>query len=150
MSDNPEGWDFFHVDTVRFSDVDSMDHLNNATFLSFFESARIAYMQSIVDNHDPTTVGDGVGLIFAEAHINYRSPAFFDEEVKTYIRPRELRRSSFRTEFLMVSGRDGRVLAEGWGALVGYDYGAQKAAPVPERLVGPLKAAGAEAPATPG
>ncbi|MFM9139567.1 MAG: hypothetical protein ACKOTH_03315 [Solirubrobacterales bacterium] len=40
MSEDPEGWDFFHVDTVRFSDVDSMDHLNNATFLSFFESAR--------------------------------------------------------------------------------------------------------------
>jgi acyl-CoA thioester hydrolase len=146
MNDNPEGWDFFHVDSVRFSDVDSMGHLNNATFLSFFESARIAYMQSIVENHDPITVGDGVGLIFAEAHINYRSPAFFDEEVKTYIRPRDLKRSSFRTEFLMVSGRDGRVLTEGWGALVGYDYGAQKAAPVPERLVGPLKAAGAEAP----
>ena len=91
---------------------------------------------------------DAVGLIFAEAHINYRAPAYFDEEVRTFIRPRELRRSSFRTEFLMVSETDGRTLAEGWGALVGYDYGAQKAAPVPERLVGPLKAAGAEAPAT--
>lgn len=125
-----------------------MDHLNNATFLSFFESARIGYLQSIADNHDPTTVGSGVGLIFAEAHINYRSPAYFDEEVLTYIRPRDLRRSSFRAEFLMLSGRDGRKLAEGWGALVGYDYGAQKAAPLPERLAGPLREAGAEAPAT--
>ncbi|MBU3673514.1 MAG: acyl-CoA thioesterase [Solirubrobacteraceae bacterium] len=146
MSADREGWDFSFVDRVRFSDVDSMDHLNNATFLSFFESARIAYMQSIVENHDPTTVGDGVGLIFAEAHINYRAPAYFDEEIRTFIRPRNLRRSSFRTEFLMVSERDGRTIADGWGALVGYDYGAQKAAPVPERLVVPLKAAGAEAP----
>ena len=146
MSADREGWEFSFVDKVRFSDVDSMDHLNNATFLSFFESARIAYMQSIVENHDPTTVGDGVGLIFAEAHINYRAPAYFDEEIRTFIRPRDLRRSSFRTEFLMVSERDGRTIADGWGALVGYDYGAQKAAPVPERLVGPLREAGAEAP----
>ena len=148
MSADREGWDFSYVDKVRFSDVDSMDHLNNATFLSFFESARIAYMQSIVEGHDPTQVGDGVGLIFAEAHINYRSPAFFDEEIRTFIRPRDLKRSSFRTEFLMASEADGRTVADGWGALVGYDYGAQKAAPVPERLAGPLKAAGAEAPAT--
>ena len=150
MSADREGSDFSFVDKVRFSDVDSMDHLNNATFLSFFESARIAYMQSIVERHDPTTVGDGVGLIFAEAHINYRAPAYFDEEIRTFIRPRDLRRSSFRTEFLMVSERDGRTIADGWGALVGYDYGAQKAAPVPERLVGPLKAAGAEAPLSDG
>ena len=37
-----------------------------------------------------------------------------------------------------------RVLAEGWGALVGYDYTAGKATPLPDRLVAALRAGGAE------
>ncbi|MSX02474.1 MAG: hypothetical protein F2813_04855 [Actinobacteria bacterium] len=140
-----EGWPFSYVDRVRFGDLDAMRHLNNVAFLGFFESARIAYIQSLVASHSPVTPEDEVGLIFAEAHINYRSPALFDEEIRTFIRPRALKRSSFRTEFLMTSETDGRTLAEGWGALVGYNYAADKATPISEPIAAALRASGAEA-----
>ena len=85
-----------------------------------------------------------MGLIFAECHINYRSPAYFDERIRTHLRPAQLRRSSFRMEFRMVSEADGRLLAEGWGALVGYDYTTAGAAPLPGVLVEALRAQGVE------
>jgi acyl-CoA thioester hydrolase len=128
------GWAFSHVDRVRFGDLDAMRHLNNVAFLQFFESARIAYITTVVPSHRPTEPEQDWGLIFAECHINYRSPAFFDEEIRTHVRPGELRRSSVRIEFLMTSDGDGRILAEGWGALVGYDYLAGVAAPLPRAL----------------
>ncbi len=140
-----EGWPFSHVDRVRFGDLDAMRHLNNVAFLGFFESARIAYIQSLIERYSPVDPERAVGLIFAEAHINYRSPGLFDEEVRTFIRPRALKRSSFRAEFLMTSDTDGRTLAEGWGALVGYDYVADKATPIAEAIAAALRASGGEA-----
>jgi acyl-CoA thioester hydrolase len=128
-----DGWPFTHSDRVRFGDLDAMGHLNNVAFLQFFESARIAFLQEIVPEHNPTEPSD-FGLIFAECRINYRSPGFFDEDIATSVRPAGLARSSFRIEFEMRSHRDGRLLAEGYGVLVGYDYANGKAARLPKRL----------------
>lgn len=127
------GWPFSYVDRVRFGDLDAMRHLNNVAFLGFFESARIAYVTSLAPEHRPEEPDD-FGLIFAECHINYRSPALFDEDIRTWIRPGDLARSAFRTYFEMRSERDERLLAEGYGVLVGYDYAAGRSTPLPEPL----------------
>jgi len=137
--DAAAGWPFSYVDRVRFGDLDAMRHLNNVAFLQFFESARIAFMQATFPAHDPTSPDD-FGLIFAECRISYRSPGFFDEEIRTFVRAREIKRSSFRVEFEMRSEADGRLLAEGYGVLVGYDYAAGRATPLPDPVVAALRA----------
>lgn len=141
-SGSVDRWPFSFVDTVRYGDLDANRHLNNVVYLQFYEDARIAYVTSLIPEHDPTEPND-FGLIFAEAHLNYRSPAFYEEAIRTWIRPFALRRSSFRMAFRMVSEADGRLLAEGWGALVGYDYTTARAAPLREDLIKALRLAGA-------
>ncbi len=126
----PAEWPYAHVDKVRFGDLDAMRHVNNVAFLTFFEDARIAYITSLLGN-DPTT-RRGFGLIFAECRINYRAPAFYDEEIRTCIRTGEVRRSSARLEFAMFAVGDDRLLAEGYGTVVGYDYAAGAPMPLPE------------------
>jgi acyl-CoA thioester hydrolase len=125
-------WAHCHVDRVRFADLDAMRHLNNAAFLVFFESARIEYISGLLGD-DPVTRGE-FGFIFAECKINYRAPAFLDEEIRTCVRPTEIARSSVRLDFAMHAVGDGRLLAEGYGVLVGYDYAAGRATPLPERF----------------
>lgn len=137
-----EGWPYSFVDTVRYADLDANRHLNNAAFLQFFESARIAYVGALLAA-DGSTAANDFGLIFAEAHINYRAPAFHEEAIRTWIRPFALRRSSFRMAFRMVAERDGRLLAEGWGAMVGYDYVTSQATALRPELIAALRAAGA-------
>lgn len=143
MSDpTRDGWPFSYVDRVRFGDLDAMRHLNNVAFLGFFESARIAYVTSILPGHraDSPEENDNFGMIFAECHINYRAPAFYDEDIRTWIRPSSIARSAFRTEFEMRSERDDRLLAEGYGVLVGYDYAAGRSRPLPDALRAALQA----------
>lgn len=126
----PADWPYAHVDKVRFGDLDAMRHVNNVAFLGFFEDARIQYISDLLGN-DPTT-RRGFGLIFAECRINYRAPAFYDEEIRTCIRAGEVRRSSARLEFAMFAVGDDRLLAEGYGTVVGYDYAAGRPMPLPE------------------
>jgi acyl-CoA thioester hydrolase len=124
---------YVHTERVRFGDLDAMRHLNNVVFLRYFETARIAYLRQIVPSHDPAhPENDAFGLIFAECHINYRSPVVFDEEVAITCSIGTVRRSSFRVEFDMRVGT--RLVAEGYGVLVGFDYTEQKAAQLPEEL----------------
>jgi len=124
---------FSIVQRVRFGDLDAMQHMNNVEFLRFFETARIDYLMGILPEHDPGS-RQQFGFIFAECHIAYRSPAHFGEEIRTYVWPTALERSSIRVEFAMRSESDDRLLAEGYGVLVGYDYAAGKSRPVPDEL----------------
>jgi acyl-CoA thioester hydrolase len=137
---------YVHTERVRFGDLDAMRHLNNVVFLRYFETARIAYLREIVPSHDPAHPEDDVfGLIFAECHINYRSPVLFDEEVAITCSIGNVKRSSFRVEFEMRVGS--RLVAEGYGVLVGFDYVAQTAAQLPDELRATLAdEAGAPAP----
>ncbi len=130
MSNTDSDWPYSHVDKVRFGDVDAMRHLNNVAALSFFEDARIQYISELVGN-DPTT-RRGFGLIFAEMRVNYRAPAFYDEEIRTRVRPAEVARSSVKLAFEMHAVGDGRLIAEGYGTVVGYDYAAGRAMPLPD------------------
>jgi acyl-CoA thioester hydrolase len=122
-----------HVERVRFGDLDANRHLNNVVFLRYFETARIAYIRELIPVHDPThPEGDAFGVIFAECHINYRSPVYFDEEVAIECSIGEVRRSAFQVLFTMRAGE--RMAAEGYGWLVGFDYAAEHAAPLPDEL----------------
>jgi acyl-CoA thioester hydrolase len=137
---------YVHTERVRFGDLDAMRHLNNVVFLRYFETARIAYLREIVPGHDPAhPEQDAFGLIFAECHINYRSPVLFDEEVAIRCSIGNVKRSSFRVEFEMRVGS--RLAAEGYGVLVGFDYSEQTAAQLPDELRETLDAeAGTPAP----
>ncbi|MCW2968549.1 MAG: acyl-CoA thioesterase [Solirubrobacteraceae bacterium] len=125
------GGDYVHAERIRFGHLDAMRHLNNVEFLRFFETARIEYLRTVIPDHDPADPDD-FGLIFAECHINYLSPGHYNELLEVTIRPEQVKRSSFRVAFQMRVGE--RLLAEGWGTLVGYDYAAGRATPLPGRV----------------
>jgi acyl-CoA thioester hydrolase len=124
---------FSLVQRVRFGDLDAMQHLNNVEFLRFFETARIEYISTLAPDHAPTSP-NAFGFIFAECHISYRSPASYGEEIRTYVWPAELKRSSIRLGFEMRVEGDDRLVAEGWGTLVGYDYESGRAQPIPDEF----------------
>jgi acyl-CoA thioester hydrolase len=131
---------YTHVERVRFGDLDAMRHLNNVVFLRYFETARIAFIRQLLPSHDPShPEGEQFGLIFAECHINYRSPVYFDEEVAVECGIGEVRRSAFRIDFTMRVGE--RVAADGYGWLVGFDYAVERSAPLPDRFKTLLQAA---------
>ena len=124
---------FSMVQKVRFGDLDAMQHMNNVEFLRFFETARIEYIGTLSPEHAPTS-RRAFGFIFAECHIAYRAPAFFGDMIRTYIWPSELKRSSLRLAFEMRTEDGDRLVADGWGTLVGYDYEAGTPQPIPDAV----------------
>jgi acyl-CoA thioester hydrolase len=137
-------WSYVHTDRVRFGDLDPMGHLNNVDFLRFFESARIAFHRTILDGARPGERPSGFGIVVAELHATYRAPAYYDQELRTGVRPADIGRSSYKIEF--ETSANGQVVAAGHAVLVGYDYDRNESVPLPEQLRARLEQAAQGAP----
>src|SRR3954447_8524322 len=92
--------DFGHRSTVevRFADTDAMGHVNNAVYLTFVESARIAWWLAATGEPLEREAGRADGLILAEAEIAFRSPVFFGDRVTTESRATRIGRTSLGLE----------------------------------------------------
>lgn len=115
---------------VRFRDLDAMNHVNNAVYLTYFEIARLAFWEALTDLPG---LGD-FNQIVAEATCTYRSPALRDERLDVWIKPVELRRSSFILAYRIEEQTGGRLIATGRTVQVLYDYAAGHSVPIPPEL----------------
>ena len=105
---------FRHVEQVRFRDLDSLGHVNNAVFLTYFESARIAYWL-----HATRRQGLGaLDMILARAEVDYRSPLGYGESVEISVGCTSMGRSSFVLEGDMHERGSGRLVSESRKVLV--------------------------------
>src|SRR6187551_986950 len=66
---------------VRFADTDAMGHVNNATYLTYCEIARIKYWTDVTGVPIDHRVAGLESLILAEARITYRAPTFYGDTV---------------------------------------------------------------------
>jgi acyl-CoA thioester hydrolase len=117
---------FVHSQPVEFRDLDGFGHVNNAVYLSYVESARLAYMQEVLGPLELDELG-----IVAEARISFRSPAFLGETLAVGTRVGDIGSKSLRFEF-DIQGADGRPVADGSTVHVTFDYRTRTSIPVPD------------------
>lgn len=138
-----EGFPFSHRDGVRFSDIDSRRHVNNAVFSNFIEDARIAWFESGADDEEPP-MEYAVDMILARTEIDFRSEIVHGETVEVGVRVGRVGTKSLTLEYEIRA--EGRLAAEAKSILVGFDYERNESAPIPDRWLRRLPgAAGAEA-----
>jgi acyl-CoA thioester hydrolase len=117
-----EGFDFVHRETVRFRDLDSLGHVNNAVFLTYLEEARIAYLVPLG--------AEASDMILARVEIDFRAPLRMGDELEIGVRPARVGTKSFDLEYEVHSG--GTLAAEAKTVLVSYDYATRRPVELPE------------------
>jgi acyl-CoA thioester hydrolase len=128
---------------VRFSDTDAMAHVNNATYLTYVEVARIDWWIAVTGESLEREPGRSEGLILAEAEIAFRSPVVFGETVTIETRPTRIGRTSLGLDHRVTAAGPGgpaRLAAVCRSVLVRYDYDAEAPVPWPERYVRAIEA----------
>ncbi len=124
------GYRFTHPVEVRFRDLDALGHVNNAVYLTYLESARIAWWAKVTGGADVANLG----MILARAEIDYRSPVLFGESLAVGARCVSIGRSSFVLGMAIVESTAGRLVAEARKVLVSYDYVAKRSRPIDDLL----------------
>lgn len=110
---------------VRFRDLDPLGHVNNAVYLTYFEIARSAYFMAV---HGRPFAVDDIGVVVAEAHLRYRSPAFYGERLVAEITTVTLRSRSFELYYRITVEETGRLVVEGSTVQVAYDQRTKRTA----------------------
>ena len=113
---------FVHEETVRFRDLDSMGHMNNAVYATFLEQARLAFLSqrgAHVQN-----------MILARLEIDFRSPVELGETIAIAVKPTRVGTKSFDLEYVLRAAE--RVVAEARTVLVAYDYAEARSVEIPD------------------
>jgi acyl-CoA thioester hydrolase len=71
---------------VRTYECDSYKHVNNANYLNYLEYARYEYLKDIGFDYEKA-IKDGYGVYIARIEIDYKMPAFTDDNLVIKSKP---------------------------------------------------------------
>jgi acyl-CoA thioester hydrolase len=125
----------FHVAVdieVRWGDLDALAHVNNATYFTYFESARIAWFAHMAPGQ-PVSL-QSVGPIVARASCDFLKPIGFPAVVRVATRARKVGTTSLEMDYLVTDRESAEVHALGAAVLVMFDYRTALKVPIPDEL----------------
>ena len=123
---------------VAWAEMDYFRHVNHARYFTYFESARIQYLDRI--GFRELTEARQTGPILASTQARYRRPVTYPDTVVVGARATEVGEDRFSHEYRLVSRRMGDVAAEGTALLVSYDYAAGRKTPLPDEVRAAIRA----------
>lgn len=118
--------------SVRYADIDALQHVNNATFFTYMETARIEYFHQVLDW---SSSFEDLSIIIARAECDYTLPLEWGDAVRVHLRTSRLGHKSFDFDYVITKAAGGgpaQIAATGRTVQVAYDYRADATVPVPE------------------
>lgn len=133
MIKNAEGL-VFHFNTpiqIRFKDIDKLGHVNNATLLTYVETARVHYFQYALAERNNW---DETGVILARTEIDYHIPVFLEDRIHVYTNVQRFGKTSFDIHNLIVKRESNSeiICAYAKSVMVCMDYKKRLAFEIPE------------------
>lgn len=110
---------------VRFGECDGLGHVNNGTYFTYMEDARM----DIFRLFNPSLNLDTWNLIVASTRCDFLAQVSYAEELTIYTWITKLGKSSFVVDHALQK-TDGTWAARGQAVMLAYDYETQKAVPM--------------------
>ena len=130
----PQLADYPHrvTDINRFGDLDAQGHVNQAVFLTYFESGRVAMFR----NPDLGVGVPGATYVLVRIEVDYMKELHWPGTIEIGTSVAEFGRSSFTVAQAIF--RDGECAAKARATLVCIDLKTRKARPLPEDAIARL------------
>ncbi|MFB6075072.1 MAG: acyl-CoA thioesterase [Haloarculaceae archaeon] len=115
---------------VRYSDLDTYGHVNNATVATYCEEARVDYFEAVLPaDADLTGTEGATGVVVANLEIDFERPVGPVDAVTVGVEVPSLGESSFPMAYEVRA--DGAVAATGETTMVAYDRAERRSVPIP-------------------
>lgn len=115
---------------VAWGDMDAFQHVNNTVYFRWFEDARIAFFEEV--GWLAAQQAGGPGPILARTQAVFQAPVAFPDTVHVGARADGLGDDRFTMQFAVASEAQGRIVAEGDGRIVSFDYAKGRKANLPD------------------
>jgi len=132
----PEPFRFGKADQVRFHELDALDHVNNAVYLSWFETFRITYLKDygISDYADSAT---RPVLVLRNVDVDYRAPLYLHETYIVAGRSVSYRRTSWTMEYAVFAR--GMLCAHSHAVIVMMENDAKTKRALPQTMIDTIR-----------
>lgn len=115
---------------ISWGEMDAFGHVNNARFITWFESARIAYFLAV---GLPAERRGPVAPILAAIHCDYLEPVVFPARLVVGARATKIGNTSFTLDHAVWPvGEPGHLLARGSSVVVLLNYATGEKVRIPE------------------
>lgn len=106
---------------IRFSDIDKINHVNNACYLNYFETSRVDYFNKVFKGRNNW---DEIGFVLARNEINHFHPIHLEDEIYCLTKVIKLGNKSLtlKNSILRKEQNTFTECANGIGVLVAMNY----------------------------
>jgi acyl-CoA thioester hydrolase len=117
---------------VQWGELDAYGHVSNVVFFSYFESARVRYLErcGFIESYDRHKIG----IILHSTACRFRQRLFYPDTALVGARAADLGTDRFAMAYEIISEASGSTVAEGEATLVSYDYNTREVVPIPEHV----------------
>ena len=127
---HPQKFAYYHPIIVRYADLDPQQHVNNAAYLTYLESARMGYYsESGLWNGQSVRE---IGMVVASLRIDYLKSILFGKKVRVGLMVSHIGNKSIRFQHQIEDAENGDVFARGEFVMVAYDTENERSVRVPE------------------
>lgn len=102
---------------VRFNDIDSLGHVNNAIYLTYFDLGKSDYFQTV-----KSTIIDWskIDIVVANVNIDYHAPTFMHEKLEVLTQITGIGNKSLKMLQLLINAETGELKSSCKTVMVGY------------------------------
>ena len=117
---------------IRFKDLDSLGHVNNAVFITYFEEGRKTFFQKFFDVRKASELN----FIMAHVRCDYLKPIELSHRrVTLQMKVSRMGNKSFDLEYRLIDRTDPDVIfATGASVQVSFDYQANKSVRISDKM----------------
>jgi acyl-CoA thioester hydrolase len=121
--------------SVRFAETDAQGIAHNASYLVWYEVARVDYLQRFAGGYN--RIRDlGLEALTVQAHVRYLDAVFFDDRLRVNVRCGDLRGARFLFDYLIerIAAQGSERVADGWTLHATVDRESLRPARLPDWL----------------
>lgn len=114
--------------TIRFRDIGSMGHVNNAVFFTYFEEGRKEFLRSLFNIVNP----EEYNFILAHISCDFMKPVRISDPITLQLWVGETGQKKFDLMYKIVNRDDESIIyASGRSVQIFYDYSKNSTEPIP-------------------
>lgn len=117
---------------VTISDINYGGHMGNERPLIIFQQARIELFKNF--ELSELNIGDGVGTIQKESHVNYLKESFLGDILKVVIEKIEFTKTTMNFYYNIFNQKD-ELIVTGSTLIIGYNYEKRKISKIPAGFI---------------
>jgi acyl-CoA thioester hydrolase len=114
---------------IRFSDIDSMGHVNNAVYLSYFEYTRVYYFKALLSK---AWDWESNGIILAHTEVSFLSPLLLNDKANVEMRIGHIGTKSFTLHYIIRVKNE--IITKGASTLVCYNSTIKESITIPLKM----------------